>query len=156
MKEEEELIENHIIETNKHIDKVKENVKEFSEALVLLVSCHDHTKLISPELDVFAEYTPKLKDMTYGSDKYNQCLKEIGPALEHHYKNNSHHPEHFTNGIAGMTLFDLVEMFCDWKAATQRHADGDMGKSLEINGRRFVIPPQLQMIFKNTAIYLGW
>lgn len=54
------------------------------------------------------------------------------------------------DGINGMTLIDLIEMMCDWKAATLRHADGDIYKSLEINAERFKYSPQLKQILKNT------
>jgi len=43
------------------------------------------------------------------------------PAIEHHYKNNRHHPEHFNNGIDEMNLVDLIELLCDWKAASERN-----------------------------------
>lgn len=58
------------------------------------------------------------------------------------------------NGIAGMTLIDLVEMFCDWAAAVQRHADGDLARSIEINRERFGISDQLAQILENTRIWL--
>jgi len=50
-----------------------------------------------------------------------------------------------------MNLFDLLEMFIDWTAACQRHADGDINKSIEINTARFALSPQLAEIFKNTV-----
>jgi len=77
-------------------------------------------------------------------------------ALKHHYENNSHHPEHYPNGINGMSLLDLIEMLADWKAAGMRHADGDMQKSLEINKKRFGMSDQLAEIFQNTIKELGW
>ena len=55
-----------------------------------------------------------------------------------------------------MTLVDLVEMLADWKAATERHADGDMGRSLELQRDRFKIAPQLMSVLWNTARSLGW
>ena len=55
-----------------------------------------------------------------------------------------------------MTLVDLVEMFCDWKAATQRMHDGNIRKSLEVNRKRFNISDQLTRIFENTVRKLGW
>jgi hypothetical protein len=68
--------------------------------------------------------------------------------LAHHYAANSHHPEHYKEGIAGMDLFDLVEMFCDWKASAERNpADG---VKLEYNVRQFDISPQLAAILANT------
>lgn len=75
----------------------------------------------------------------------------MGVALEHHYKNNRHHPEHFKNGIEGMTLVDLCEMISDWKAATLRHDDGDILKSIEMNQQRFGYTDELKQILINTV-----
>lgn len=111
---------------------------------------HDSSKVEMPEAEGFAEFVPKLKGLTYGSDEYKATLEQMKPFLDHHYENNMHHPEYWDGGIAGMTLVDLVEMFCDWKAATKRHADGNILKSLEINKERFNIPDELVQITKNT------
>ena len=88
---------------------------------------------------------------TYGSEEYKFFLTELKKTLEHHYKNNRHHPEHFATGIYGMNIIDVVEMFCDWKAATARHNDGDIFKSIEINEKRFGYPKVLSKMLKNTA-----
>jgi hypothetical protein len=77
-------------------------------------------------------------------------------ALNHHYANNSHHPQHYENGINGFDLFDLMEMFFDWKAATERTKDGNIYSSIEYNKTRFEISEQICQIFKNTAERLGW
>ncbi len=50
-----------------------------------------------------------------------------------------------------MNLIDLVEMLCDWKAASMRHHDGNIRRSIEINGDRFGLSPQLVRILENTA-----
>lgn len=97
-----------------------------------------------------------LRGLTYGSPEYKAELDKMRPTIDLHYKRNSHHPEHYANGIDGMCLLDLVEMLCDWRAATQRHADGDLRKSLVINQERFKMSPQLVSILKNTAVRLGW
>ena len=55
---------------------------------------HDDSKLESPEKELFDEYSPKLRDCTYGSDEYKEFLYNLNTALEHHYSVNSHHPEH--------------------------------------------------------------
>lgn len=60
------------------------------------------------------------------------------------------------SGVYGMDLLDVLEMLCDWKAATARHADGDILKSLEINRTRFGISDQLYHILKNTVQRMGW
>lgn len=128
-----------------------------SKELLQRATVHDNSKLQSPEKELFDEFTPKLKNCTYGSDEYKEFLKGLKTALDHHYANNSHHPEHYPNGINGFDLFDLVEMFFDWKAASERHADGDIFKSIEINKERFGLSEQLAEILKNTAtrFYFG-
>ena len=50
-----------------------------------------------------------------------------------------------------MTLIDLLEMFCDWKASTLRHNDGNLLRSIETNAERFKIDSQLTQILINTA-----
>lgn len=119
-------------------------------------ACHDGSKTESPEVEVFDEFTPKLKTSTYGSDEYKGYLEAMGEGLKHHYSVNRHHPEHFPNGVNDMTLVDLVEMLADWKAATERHDDGDIAKSLEIQRDRFGLSEQLVSIFRNTAEHFGW
>jgi hypothetical protein len=104
----------------------------------------------------FDEFTPKLKTSTYGSDEYKAFLADMGDGLKHHYEANRHHPEHFSNGADDMTLADLIEMLADWKAATERHDDGDLAKSLEIQRERFGLSDQLAAILRNTAEHFGW
>lgn len=139
------------VETMKHIEKVRKYIKVFTDALAVRAIKHDKTKLESPEVEVFAEFTPKLAGATYGSDEYNSFLQEMNVALQHHYASNRHHPEHFSKGIDDMTLVDIVEMLCDWKAASQRQNDGNLLKSIELNAQRFGYDDQLKRIFVNTA-----
>jgi hypothetical protein len=54
----------------------------------------------------------------------------------------------------GMNLIDLIEMLCDWKAATLRHNTGDIYKSLDINQKRFGYSDELKHLFKNTIIWI--
>jgi hypothetical protein len=139
-----------------HIKRVAQLLTEASSELIRRANVHDDSKLESPEKELFDEFTPKLKDCTYGSDEYKEYLKGLKVALDHHYKENSHHPEHYAEGINGMNLFDILEMFFDWKAAGERHADGNIYKSIEHNKERFKMSPQLVDIFENTADYLGY
>jgi Family of unknown function (DUF5662) len=138
-------------ETGKHRANVTMALLKLADELNARAYRHDNSKDQQPELDVFVEFTPKLRDCTYGSEEYKGFLASMGVALAHHYEANSHHPEHFENGIDGMNLLDLVEMFCDWKAATMRHADGDLKKSIEINKDRFKMSDQLAQIFRNSV-----
>lgn len=143
-------------DTLEHIHKVQQALSMMRGQLWGRASLHDQSKLQEPEKSLFDKYTPLLKETTYGSEQYKQYLREMGAALQHHYAVNSHHPEHHDNGVWGMDLLDLVEMFCDWYAASQRHADGSLEKSIPINAERFELAPQLVDIFENTRKVLGW
>lgn len=139
------------VETQKHIEVVRKYIRFIIDKIELRGVRHDASKLESPEVELFAEMTPKLASTTYGSEEYKETLEKLKPTLEHHYSVNRHHPEHFVNGINDMNLIDIVEMFCDWKASTLRHNDGNLLKSIEINVERFHIDEQLKQILLNTA-----
>lgn len=141
------------INTLWHIKRVANLLMDFSQRLLARAKVHDDSKLESPEKEDFAE-VPDLSKMTYGSEEYNQSLQKLKKALSHHYQNNSHHPEHYDNGVNGMDLLDLVEMLLDWKAASERHSDGDILKSIEINRDRFGLDDQTTDILRNTALRL--
>lgn len=141
-------------DTTQHIFEVQTNISKIIVELHSRLLDHDKTKLESPEKEIFDEATPKLKGLTYGSEEYKKVLEEIKPALDHHYQQNRHHPEHALEGIYGMNLVDLIEMLCDWMAATKRHNDGDIMKSIEINQKRFGYSDELKSILYNTIYYL--
>ena len=141
-------------ETYDHIENVRKFLRIFETELERRAYDHDGSKLESPELEIFNEFTPKLKETTYMSEEYKQYLRQMEPALIHHYKVNRHHPEHFEGGIKQMTLIDLLECLCDWKAASMRHADGDVFKSIELNQKRFGYSDELKNILKETLLML--
>lgn len=134
-----------------HIKRVNELLLCFAKELMDRAIRHDSSKLEEPEKYLFDKMTPKLKGLTYGSEEYKKSLDELKPALDHHYANNSHHPEYYKSGINDFTLIDLIEMFLDWKAASERHEGGDIFRSIEINKKRFEISDQLVHILNNTA-----
>ena len=139
------------METNKHRKRVEELMMLLNAVIELNSQMHDYSKTRSPEKEIFDVYTEKLKTCEYGSDEYKQYLKEMKPALEHHYHANRHHPEHYSKGISGMDLLDVLEMLCDWQAASERHDSGDIMKSIELNKERFKMSEQLCDILKNTV-----
>lgn len=143
-------------DTKKHIADVALNINKVISELSKRAQDHDKSKLSEEELRFFNEYTPRLKKHKYDSPEYREMLKGLKPALDHHYKNNSHHPEHFSNGISGMNLIDILEMLADWKSSTKRGVDGDILKSIEINQDRFKYSDELKQILINTIKYLGW
>ena len=142
-------------DTLEHIRSVSNKINTFIKLLVERAQKHDNSKLGSPEKELFDKYTPILKELTYGSEEYKDSLEQLKPALDHHYAVNPHHPEHYHNGIDGMNLIDIVEMYCDWLAAIERTKDGSIKNSLSVNKDRFNISPQLISIFTNTYYQFG-
>lgn len=142
--------------TMRHIERVRNLIGGFILQLLLRGQEHDQTKLAPPEVQLFTEWTPRLAALTYGSPEYEEARRALGPALAHHYAHNRHHPEHHKNGVEDMTLIDLLEMLADWKAASERHNDGNILKSIEVNGGRFHLSPQLVRILENTAKAMGY
>jgi hypothetical protein len=136
-------------DTLAHISRVRDHLGAFVRHLLVRAEVHDQSKLSEPEKPAFDRETPKLKTLVFGSDDYKASLAALGPALQHHYSANSHHPEHYEDGIAGMDLMDLVEMFCDWVAAAERTA-GSGKPNLDVSVERFKIEPQLASILRNT------
>ena len=168
----EEIAYDSTVDTKMHIAMVQKNLKKiatplFNRCTALSANStilkhlgyllnvrgleHDKSKLEDIEKETFDRVTPKLKGLTYGSPEFDRCKSEMGPALDHHYASNKHHPEHFENGMLGMTLVDLIECFCDWAASTERHGDGDIHKSIEINKKRFAYDEVLACVMHNTA-----
>ena len=139
------------VETQKHIETVRKYIRFMIDKLDMRGVKHDASKLESPEVEAFAENTNALANLTYGSEEYMSQLEKLKPTLEHHYAANRHHPEHFVNGVNDMTLIDILEMLCDWKASTLRQNDGNLLKSIEISAERFNIDLQLRQILINTA-----
>lgn len=110
---------------------------------------HDDSKFGPEELVPYAENLPRFKTATYGTEEYRAALKAIQPAIDHHFQANRHHPEHFARGIRDMNLLDLLEMVCDWIAASQR-VPGDT-LQLEMQQQRFGYSDELATIITNTV-----
>ena len=105
-------------DTFRHIERVRNLLNKCVADLLERGELHDQTKLESPEVELFTEFTDKLATSTYGSVEYEGFRAAMKPALDHHYAHNRHHPEHHKDGIEDMNLLDLVEMICYWKAAS--------------------------------------
>lgn len=158
-------------DTYEHIGKVRGYLNDVIVDLVARAEHHDASKLVAPEVEAFDRMTPLLATLEYGTPEYKQSLADLGPALEHHYAANRHHPEHFRDGILGMTLVDLVEMLCDWYAASQRMRkptpaapgrpeapayDNNFERSIALNAERFGYGDELRSILVNTAREMGF
>ena len=118
--------------------------------LTLRSEVHDDSKLKEPEKALFDEWTPYLDRVDFGSDDYEAALEAMYAGLAHHYAANRHHPEHFAEGVDGMKLADMVEMFCDWLAAAGRKGVAMDAMDWDYLQQRFGLAPQLVNILRNT------
>lgn len=144
-------------DTIRHIANVQILLGKVTDFLYRRADNHDWSKLEEPEKSMYDEYIPKIreteKEFGYGSTQYEEVVKQMGVAMRHHFDANSHHPEHYPNGINGMSLLDLIEALADWKAASSKSGQP---LNIEANKRRFGMSDQLAEIFQNTVKELGW
>jgi hypothetical protein len=142
-------------DTAKHQNRVAEFMYKIIHELEWRVNYHDRSKLSPEEKPYFDKATLLLAYLTYGTEEYREALRMIKPALDHHYSVNRHHPEHFSDGMSGMNLVDIIEMFCDWAAASERHEDGNLRESIYHNRERFRYDGVMEAIFENTCMLIG-
>lgn len=128
----------------------------FKACLVLLrrAAKHDLSKYTQAEAPYFERTLKRMAVLEYGTSEYLIALKDLGPALEHHYRNNSHHPQYWGQ-IDLMGPLDQIEMLCDWKAAGKRHKTGNMAKSLASNRERFQASDQFHDALERDAHEIG-
>jgi hypothetical protein len=111
---------------------------------------HDKDKLFTGIKEVWDRFTPR-KKLVYGSREYYEHLAGMDPARQEHYRLADHHPEHFPNGVNGMTLVGLCVYFADNVDTCRQHGDGNIANSFRINERRHKYGKVLEDIFINTA-----
>jgi hypothetical protein len=145
------------IDTTLHIARVRALLDRCTIILLERGASHDASKLAKPEKVIFDAVGNRLALITYDGEEYKHSLADLKTALDHHYAHNTHHPEHYPNGVDGMSLFDLTEMLMDWKAAGERHPGGmNIVRSIEISSERFSVGEQLKKILLNPAREIGW
>ena len=108
------------IDTILHINRVRFLLGQCAIILLARGAKHDASKLEEPEKAIFDAIGNRLAVITYAGEEYKHSLADLKAALDHHYAHNTHHPEHYPNGVDGTSLFDLTEMLMDWKAAGER------------------------------------
>lgn len=135
-----------------HIQWVMEGMGYVINKLLLRMLTHDRTKIEEPELSAYAEIVPGFKGLEYGTPEHEAHGGKLGPAWEHHTRHNKHHPEYFPAGHEDMTLVDLLEMVCDWRAASMRSGGiFDYEKSLAVFEERYAADRQVILILRNTC-----
>ncbi len=102
------------------------------------------------ECEEINDYIIAVSRATISGDLDEKTLADYNKLVEYLKRQQAEH----TSSVNEMNLFDLLEMLIDWMAATKRHADGDIQKSLKINRDRFFMGDQLSAIFRNTVPWI--
>lgn len=140
----------------KHQKSVKRKLTFLQQELKQRADTHDLSKLEYPEIKWLIEMDkePRYK---YGTQEYFDKMKRWAKFFNHHYKENRHHPDHFSSGVEGMNLADLSEYLMDIISYyDEMHVD-DAIKTIEAQQSRFKIDTQLAQVLKNTLLdYYAW
>lgn len=140
----------------RHIATVQDLMGDVLANLQRRAFRHDRSKTQEPEWTDFALLKLRKSEADYGEASYQARLDEAIHVIAHHYALNDHHPEHHADGVNGMSLLSMLEMLCDWKAASGETLNGSLEKSLRVNTGRFGLDPQTVRLLENTAKELGW
>jgi len=122
----------------KHQRHVSFMLRELARKLEQRADMHDQSKLEFDELEGFYQLDigRSHQKQEYGSKDYEAGIKI--DAVKLHFSRNSHHPEHWPNGIEDMPFIDILEMLFDWEAARlERDTQTDMDKTWEMRQKRF-------------------
>lgn len=138
-----------------HINRVQGHMAAIIDRLVARAAHHDQSKMTDEEMGLVLA-KPALDKYEHRSPEEIAALEALRESLAHHYAMNDHHPEHYPNGVDDMSLLSLLEMVCDWKAASEMSPNGNFQKSIEYNRDRFNLSPQLVRILENTGREMGW
>lgn len=150
-------------DTRKHQQWVAEQMILCAKNLLDRAVVHDASKFSEIERKSYVGPVWELntREVAYGSDEYKELTSQMGEGWEHHKAQNAHHPENvkatspeFSHDIfSGMNLFDLMEMLCDWIAASRRRGN-EPSLPLE-NYRKDGLSEQLECVLRNTLGRIG-
>jgi len=141
-------------------DEYKGFLADMGEGLEHHYEVNDHHPEHFPageghEVDVGTElaFHPSGDEYTVASAVYSGCdWTARGEEADVRDAAALHESENFApGGIAEMNLIQLTEMLCDWIAATRRHADGDIRRSIDQNAERFGYGEEIQSLLHNTV-----
>ena len=139
----------------RHRAYLAEVMSRVAGALNSRAAIHDVSKLADDEFAGFARINGAARVNKFGSPEYAEGMKRERPTIDLHFSRNRHHPER--PGLVGeaaeekrglpddftywqardgatMTFLDVIEMVCDWWAASKGYNDDrPWSKSVELN-----------------------
>jgi hypothetical protein len=147
------------LDTRKHQQIVAKLMTSCAKELVNRGNGHDESKLSPNEREVHVMPVWKLAthDIEYGTPEHKEIIMEMGKGWKHHSTHNDHHPVFYLTGksdieedpLSKMNLFALIEMLCDWIAASKRN-NNDPELALNVLKSEFQLSEQLENILRIT------
>lgn len=146
-------------DTRQHQQYVAGYMIECAKRLLDRATKHDASKLAEPEIShyinpVFHLNTEKVE---FGSERYKELTAQMGKGWDHHKTHNDHHIEFFepysvqtlNDPIKAMDLFCIIEMICDWIAASKRRGNNP-SEALDYLKKKYQFDEQLEAVIRNT------
>jgi hypothetical protein len=114
---------------------------------------HDLSKLRDDEFDGFSRINAAARINKFGSPEYDAGLAQEKPTVDLHFSRNSHHPE-----CGPMGLFDVIEMVCDWWAASRCYSDPRPWMAtvkLNLDRKGTMLSPEQRWVVREVAEFLA-
>lgn len=142
------------VDTRKHQQLVAKIMLNAVRMITDRAVNHDASKLYDSERRWYVNpvYRLNTEKVPYGSDYYKELTEQMGPGWEHHQSVNDHHVSE-VNQLKTMSLISLLEMCCDWIAASRRQGN-DPALPLDSLVEKSGMGKDLQEIIKNTLVIL--
>lgn len=135
----------------KHVHQVQLEMMKLVNVLYQRAEHHDASKLLPGREHDGWELMDQEPTYEYGTPEYYDKLEMYRWVIDMHYKNNSHHPEHYHNNISEMDLLDITEMLADWISYKGENLSYlDAIKIVNEQSKRFNLSYELQSILLNT------
>ena len=102
-----------------HVQTFQALLFEWVQRLVISAIEHDTSKWSDKEYDAFVAARDSLRGSKNGQDAEYQKNYQ-SEAIQHHVKNNPHHPEYWDARNEPMPLHEIIAMFFDWYSRCQQ------------------------------------
>lgn len=142
----------------RHVTELRSALLRVQQDLEARAVRHDVSKFSPEEFPGFARINSTARKHPYGSEEYRAAIRAEKDTVDRHQRGNSHHPEYHEarvredlrrttsespgpglkwvvpveiEGVDVMPWLDVIEMVCDWWAATQTYGTTPWKEVLE-------------------------
>lgn len=130
-----------VLEACWKMSRYLDSVGREKEAIEILrrAAVHDNSKLGDEEIEAFSTIVNDKSCLGNAEKQLDEVKLNI---IKIHWKNNSHHPEHFEHK-EDMTEMDIIEMVCDWYARSMEYGNDLIEFVKKRQSERFHFPEKM-------------